>query len=199
MSLRAALATRLQRRLDPHVRPRMITGIDALDGGRLGRTRISTSVVFNGRRANIKIADHVFVGHFSILDGSDRLTIGEGVQIAAWVGLYTHSSHISIRLMGDRYQGWEGERPGWVQKPLSIGSYSFLGVKSTVLPGCDVGRSALVAAHSLVNRPVPDFAIVSGTPARIVGDVRELDAEHVQPDDEWWRFYTARDPSSGAG
>lgn len=170
----------------------MVEGLEAPDGSRLGRTRISTSVVFNGRRSNVHIADHVFVGHFSILDGTDRLTIAEGVQVAGWVGLYTHSSHISIRLMGERYQGWQGERPGWVQKPLSIGPYSFVGVKSTVLPGCDVGRSALVAAHSLVNRPVPDFAIVSGTPARIVGDVRELDAAHVQPGDEWWDFYTAR-------
>lgn len=186
MELRARLAQGLQRRLDPHVRPKMLE--------RPGRVRISTSVVFNGSRANVHIGDHVFVGHFSILDGTDHLTIAEGVQIAGWVGLYTHSSHISIRLMGDRYFGWEGERPGWVQEPLTIGAYSFLGVKCTVLPGCHVGRSALVAAHSLVNRPVPDFAVVSGTPARVVGDVREIDAAHVQPGGPWWDSYTAREP-----
>jgi acetyltransferase-like isoleucine patch superfamily enzyme len=183
MELRARLARGLQRRIDPHVRPKMLE--------RSGRVRISTSVAFNGPRANIHIADNVFIGHFSILDGTDRLTIGEGVQIAGWAGLYTHSSHISIRLLGDRYFGWEGERPGWVQEPLTIGPYAFLGVKCTVLPGCHVGRSALVAAHSLVNRPVPDFAIVSGTPARQVGDVRELDRPYLEPGSPWWETYTA--------
>jgi serine acetyltransferase len=33
----------------------------------------------------------------------------------------------------------------------------------------------LVRAHSLVQGAVPDFAVVQGQPARVVGDVRERD------------------------
>ena len=33
----------------------------------------------------------------------------------------------------------------------------------------DVGRHCVVGAGSVVTRPVPDYAIVVGTPAKIVG------------------------------
>jgi acetyltransferase-like isoleucine patch superfamily enzyme len=171
--------------------PRMIYGHRSFSGSWLPRTRISSSVVFHENRRNVHIADNVFIWHYVILDGSDILTIEEGAQIGAWVGLFTHSSHIAIRLQGDRYFGWSGERPGWISEPLTIGAYAFIGAKASVLPGCDIGRAAVVSAHALVTRPVCDFAIVAGAPARVVGDVRELDAQHVDSASLWWSDYRA--------
>jgi acetyltransferase-like isoleucine patch superfamily enzyme len=155
------------------------------------RTRVSTSAVFHGNPENVRISDNVFVWHWTILDGSNVLTIEEGAQIGAWVGLFTHSSHIAIRLLGDRYVGWEGDLPGWVSEPLTIGAYSFIGAKSTVLPGCNVGRAVIVSAHSLVTKPVPDYAIVAGAPAKIIGDVRELDRSHIDETSGFWDGYQA--------
>jgi acetyltransferase-like isoleucine patch superfamily enzyme len=150
---------------------------------------MGSTTILHESRENIHLADNVYIGHFNILDGSDVLSIGEGVQISHWVGLFTHSSHVSIRLQGDRYLEPVDPRPGWVSAPLSIGPYVFIGSKATVLPGCNVGRAAVVSAHSLVTKPVPDFAIVSGAPARIIGDVRERDAAHIDPTSEWWSTY----------
>lgn len=41
-----------------------------------------------------------------------------------------------------------------------------IGSRSVILPGLTIGRWALVAAGSVVTRPVPDHAIVAGNPAR---------------------------------
>ena len=68
----------------------------------LRHTRMSSSAtVVSPRR--LTIGDHCWVWHHSIIDASGGATIGEGVQIGAWVGIFTHSSDVSIRLLGRHY------------------------------------------------------------------------------------------------
>ena len=62
-----------------------------------------------------------------------------------------------------------------VRAPISIGERCFIGPHSTIEAGSTVGHGTLVAAHSRVRGQFPDFAVLSGRPARVVGDVREGD------------------------
>lgn len=54
-----------------------------------------------------------------------------------------------------------------VKKGASIGS------GATILPGLAIGVEAMVGAGAVVTTDVPDYAIVVGNPARVVGDARE--------------------------
>ena len=49
-----------------------------------------------------------------------------------------------------------------------------IGAGAILLP-VRVGYRAFVAAGAVVTRDVPDHAVVSGTPAKIVGDRRDAD------------------------
>ncbi|MGH2411030.1 MAG: acyltransferase, partial [Chloroflexota bacterium] len=52
--------------------------------------------------------------------------------------------------------------------PVMIEDDSDLGVGSIVLPGVRIGRGAIVGAGAVVTRDVPAYAVVAGTPARIL-------------------------------
>ena len=54
-----------------------------------------------------------------------------------------------------------------------VKSGASIGSNATILCGTTIGESALVGAGAVVTRDVPDFAIVAGDPARVIGDVRK--------------------------
>lgn len=151
---------------------------DRVSGQFRKRTRISSSATFIDR-GSIAIADDVWIGHYCHVDGSAGVTIGVGVQMATWSGILSHGSQDAIRLCGRRYIEIEAaKRPGYTLGRVEIGAFAFIGVGAIVLPGVKVGRGSRIDAGAIVTRDVPDFAIVRGIPARVVGDVRDDDVTY---------------------
>lgn len=153
--------------------PRMLYGWRHFNGTWLAHTRLHSSTQLEAPE-RLDIADHVYIGPFNLIDASAGLTIGEGVQITSHCAVLTHSSHHALRLAGQGYWG-HADPPGFVRAPVHVGEYSFIGAHSVLMPGCRIGRGVIVRAFSFVRGEVPDFAIVAGQPAQVVGDTRELD------------------------
>ncbi len=153
--------------------PRMLYGWRRGDGSWLPHTRISSATRIESPEL-LDVADHVYIGHFNLIDASGGLTLGEGCQITTHCAVLTHSSHQALRLAGRSY--WGGaDPPGYVRRATVVGAYSFIGAHSVIAPGSRLGRGVLVRAYSYVDGEVPDFAIVAGQPAVVVGDTREAD------------------------
>jgi len=138
-------------------------------------TRISSSAKFI-RKKNIDIGNHVWIGHYCLVDGTGDVSIGEGTQISSHTVIYSHSSQDAIRLLGkDFIKVAAVKRPGYKLKPVKIGAYTFVGTSCVILPGAAIGNGCLIGAGSLVNGNIPDYAIASGNPVKIIGDTRERD------------------------
>ena len=169
--------------------PRMIWGFKNPNGVFCRRTRFSDTV-FWYHKENVFIEDNAFVWHYSIIDGTGGVHIEEGAQIGAWVGIFTHSSHIAIRLYGNHYQTVpEFEKAGFSIKPVRIGKYSFIAAGSKILPGVSIGKGVIVAAGSIVSENVPDFSIVAGNPAKVIGSVNKLDERYLRDNDHIKQYY----------
>lgn len=54
-----------------------------------------------------------------------------------------------------------------------VGKGSSIGANATIVCGNNLGRFSMVAAGSVVTKDVPDYALVAGVPARIIGYVNE--------------------------
>lgn len=158
-------------------RPFMVYGYYCRVNGRFKRnTRISSSAIITNKN-NLQIGNNVWIWHYSIIDASNKVTIGDGCQIGAWVGIFTHSSHMAIRLHGGEsyIKTNQDERIGYIKGEVSIGEYTFIGAKSIIMPNVKIGRGCLIAAGTLVNKSVPDFSIVVGNPGVIKGNTKDLD------------------------
>lgn len=125
-------------------------------------TRLSSNLtILNLRRLSIE--DHVWVWHHSIIDATEGVEIGEGAQIGAWVGIFTHGSENSIRLLGREFVNIPNSvRKGYTRGAVQIGAYTFIGARSIILPGVKIGKGCLIAAGSIVNKNIPDYSIYVG-------------------------------------
>lgn len=101
--------------------------------------------------------------------------IPSGVRIEDGVFIGPHACFIN-----DKYpaainpDGSLKSAADWQVIPTLVKRGANIGANATIICGVTIGQGALVAAGAVVTRDVPDFAVVAGVPARVVGDVRSL-------------------------
>jgi len=113
------------------------------------------------------LGQNVFVGN--------RVTIGDNVKIQNNVSVYDN-----VQLEDDVFCGPSmvftnvyNPRSAVTRKDeyrdTLVRKGATLGANCTIVCGITIGTNAFVAAGALVNRDVPDFALMAGVPARQIG------------------------------
>ena len=74
----------------------------------------------------------------------------------------------------------------WHADGVLVREGASVGARAVVVPGRVIGRYALVAAGAVVTRDVPDFALVAGVPARLIGWVGRAGVRLVDGGDGRW-------------
>ncbi len=118
-------------------------------------------------KADISIGRHVYIGamcHLGWVDLADDVLLASGVHIPS--GPNTHGT--------DRIDVAIREQPGRLRR-IHIGKGTWIGSNAVIL--ADVGRDCVIAAGAVVTRPIPDYSIAAGVPARVLRDRRESTAE----------------------
>lgn len=106
-----------------------------------------------------KISSHSFICEGVTIE--DEVMIGHGVM---FINDRYPRATVDGQLQTD--SDWE-IIPTWVKKGASIGS------GAVIMCGVTIGEGALVGAGAVVTKDVPSFAIVTGFPANVIGDIRE--------------------------
>ena len=153
-------------------RPAMRHKIYNNNGQLIRNTRISNTT-FIDHPESLELGVNVYIGHHNFIEASQGIIIHEGCQLTSFITITSHSSHLSLRIYGANYAG--ADMKGYVKGKIEIGRYSFIGPHVTIMPDTHIGKGCIVSAYSYVNGEFPDFSIISGNPAKIIGDTRTLD------------------------
>ncbi|MDR2955363.1 MAG: acyltransferase [Prevotella sp.] len=65
-----------------------------------------------------------------------------------------------------------------IGEKVIINEYAWICSRSIILPGVEIGRCAVVASGAVVTKDVPDYAIVGGVPAKIIGQREKKDYKY---------------------
>ncbi len=115
-----------------------------------------------------KISSHSFLCEGVVLE--DEVFIGHGVMFTN--DLYPRATNEDGSLKTD---------DDWYTIKTLVKHGASIGSNATILPGVAIGEKAIVGSGATVTRDVPDYAIVVGVPARVIGDVRAVsDRQNLQ-------------------
>jgi acetyltransferase-like isoleucine patch superfamily enzyme len=167
-------------------RPAMNGKIYDTNGKRIPRTRVSNTTYIDHPQ-NLVLGENVYIGHYNFIEASNGITIEEGCQLTTFINMTSHSSHMAIRLYGKDYM--TEKKDVYERGSIHIGKYTFIGAHSTIMPKTKVGKGSLIAAYSYVRGEYPDFSIISGNPAKVIGDTRKLDERQLQQHPELRALY----------
>lgn len=124
-----------------------------------------------------KMGDNCFYHPFFIPTESWLIEMGDNVVIAKGVELVTHDMTYSlfnndITLTNKPYS--------YYTKGIKIGNNVMIGINSIILPGVTIGNNVVIGGGSVVTKNVPDYKIVAGNPAKIIGDYYKLAEKRSQ-------------------
>jgi len=127
------------------------------DGSKVGAFVEIQKGVEIGR--NCKISSHTFVcTGVSIADG---VFVGHGVMFINDLYPQAVNSDNSLQTEAD-----------WKVSEIRVKTRASIGSNATILGGVTIGEGALVGAGAVVTKDVPDYGMVAGVPARVLGDIR---------------------------
>ena len=118
---------------------------------------ISFGVLFS--HASTTIGRAAYIGPYCVIGDAE---IGDDVLIGSAVSIMNGAKQHGIERLDVPVRDQPGEFPR-----ITIGQDTWIGDRAIVM--ADVGKHCVVGAGAVVTKPVPDYAIVVGNPARVVG------------------------------
>ncbi len=125
--------------------------------------------------SNITIGEDTIVGEMVVLDGRDKLVIGNHVDIASEVMIYNAQHDV------------DSEDFHAVKKQVVIEDYVFIGPRAIILPGVTVGEGAVIGAGAVVTKDVAPYSIAGGIPAKIIRERRLKNPHYRLGRAAWFR------------
>lgn len=115
---------------------------------------------------NVNVSNNVIIGNGVKIQ--NNVSIYEGVEVRD--NVFLGPSCVFTNDLTPRAQYPKGHNN---YKKTIIEEGASIGANATIVCGHNIGRYAMVAAGAVVTKDVPEYTLVAGIPARVIGTVDE--------------------------
>lgn len=130
----------------------------------IGKTsKIHATVILRQGR-NIEIGEGCLINHNNVLQAGK-------VNAKIKIGNYVHTgANVMIIAFNHAFDSRETPtiKQDYYDADVIIDDDVWIGGGSIILAGVHIGKGAIIAAGSVVNKDVPEYAIVGGIPAKLI-------------------------------
>jgi len=148
---------------------------------------------------------HISIGRYTY--GLPIVLFGSAEGTSLKIGKYCSIPHkrMTIMLGGEHRIDWISTFPFSQELQCSelpctqhskgnvtIGNDVWFGINCTVMSGVTIGNGAVVAAHALVVKDVPPYAIVGGVPAKVIAYRFSRETIDKLSQIEWWDWEASK-------
>lgn len=104
------------------------------------------------------------------------ITFGDNVTVSFDVAFVTHDA--GTRVLRNLAEPGSKEKQTVIYGEIKVGNNTFIGCRSTVLPGVKIGSNCIIGAGSVVNRDIPDNSVAAGVPCKVICTIDEYKEKH---------------------
>jgi UDP-2-acetamido-3-amino-2,3-dideoxy-glucuronate N-acetyltransferase len=116
---------------------------------------------------NVNVGNNVVIGNSCKIQ--NNVSIYEGVTLEDYV--FCGPSMVFTNIIAPRCKYPQAGSEFYVKTLIKEGTS--IGANATIICGNEIGRHSMIGAGAVVTKSVPDFALVVGNPAKIIGWVSE--------------------------
>ena len=140
-------------------------------------TKIAGNVKDFGSPEHIlEVGKGCYIGPNTIIEGFNaKVIIGDHVSFAQNINLMSGSGPNASTKMQQIFPIEKG--------PVTIGNHSWIGASVIIMPNVTLGKYCIVAANSFVNKSFPDYAVIGGTPAKMIRVLTSSEIEKLNTND----------------
>ena len=126
-------------------------GLYMADGVEIGRGGSQ------GPNSHVKIGNYVGIFENTIINPSEKVTIGDNVGIGGEVMIWTHGAWLDVM------QGFPADFG-----PVTIGNDVWLPARCIVLPNVEIGDNCVIGIGSTLNKSIPEGSLAAGSPCKVL-------------------------------
>lgn len=126
-----------------------------------------------------RIGNYSYIGPYSSLN---CVNVGNYCSIASFVNIGEEEHSYKEPTMSEKLL----EGAGNTETRTIIGNDVWIGAQCFIRMGVVIGNGAVIGANSFVNKDVPDYAIVAGSPARIIKYRFDKNKIEIIRDSQYW-------------
>ena len=116
---------------------------------------------------NVNIGPNVHIGNFCKIQ--NNVSVYEGVTLEDYV--FCGPSMVFTNILNPRCKYPQADSKFYIKTLVKEGAS--IGANATIICGITLGKHCFVGAGAVVTKDVPDFALVVGSPAKVLGWVSE--------------------------